>query len=424
MGDGPAFYYIFIIAMVVLSAFFSATETAFSSVSQIKLKNKIANGNKKAEKTLKIAQDYDRTLSAILIGNNIVNIAAASVGTLVFTLQFGESGAVISTVVITVLILIFGEVLPKSVAKENPEKVAIGVSGMLKALIVLFTPVIFLFVSLKKIVRKITGGSADNPVVTEQELKVLIEESENQGVLEQQESELVMSALDFDETTVREVLTPRVDVTAVDANSSAEQVKNLFIEQGYSRLPVYSGSIDTIVGVIHNKDFFRSYISDKNVELKSIMQHVIFVPATMKISQLLKEFQKQKTHMAIVSDQYGGTIGIVTLEDIIEELVGEIWDESDEVEYDIIKLSENKYKVSGDMNPLDFFEKINFDYKKSGYNYNVSSISGWVLEKFERIPQVNESFSFDSLDIKVTEIEKNRIISVEVTNNQPCDNPQ
>ncbi len=384
MGDVPPLIFVLLVFLIAMSAFFSGTETAFATVNRIRMKNIAAAGNKKAEKVIRIAEEYDRALSAILIGNNIVNIASASIGTVIFTTWFGSSGAGISTIVMTILVLMFGEILPKSYAKQHAEQLALKVVHLLDFFIKLFSPFIFLFLKLTSLVSK--KGEIP-PSVTEQELKYIIEESENEGVLEQQESELVQSALDFDEITVEEVLTPRVDVVAVEEHENAETVKELFFEEGYSRLPVYSGSIDHVIGIVHNKDFMKAYIENKEVRLTDIMQDTVYVPPKKFISELMKELQRLKSHMAVVTDQYGGTIGIITLEDIIEELVGEIWDESDEEEVEFTQLSENCYQVSGDLDPEDFFDEIGYDYSEAEIEEISNSFAGWALETFERIPE-------------------------------------
>ncbi|WP_411551197.1 hemolysin family protein [Massiliimalia timonensis] len=410
LGDIPPLIFVLLVFLIAMSAFFSGTETAFATVNRIRMKNIAAAGNKKANKVIRIADEYDRALSALLIGNNIVNIASASIGTVIFTTWFGPSGAGISTLVMTIVVLIFGEILPKTYAKQNAESLALRVVNILDFFIKLFSPLIFLFLKLTSLV---TRNGETTPSVTEQELKFIIEESENEGVLEQQESELVQSALDFDEITVEEILTPRVDVVAVEEQEDPERVKSLFFEEGYSRLPVYSGSIDHVVGVVHNKDFFRAYVQNQQVSLNEIMQNTVYVPPKKLISELMKELQRLKSHMAIVTDQYGGTIGIITLEDIIEELVGEIWDESDEEETPVVKLSENRYQVSGDLDPEDFFDEIDYDYPEQDFE-ELNSFAGWALETLERIPEPGASFTYRDMEILVKEVTDQRIVTLEV----------
>jgi putative hemolysin len=409
--------YVLVVACIAMSAFFSGSETAFATVNKIRMKNLAAEGNKKAEKVLRISEDYDKTLSAILIGNNIVNIASASMGTVICTAFFGANGAWISTIIMTLVVLIFGEITPKTFAKDNAERFSLAVVNVLDLIIKVLSPLAFVFLQLKNCISK--KGDAAQPTVTEQELKYIIEESQNEGVLEEQESQLVQSALDFDETTVNEVLTPRVDVVAVDIGEDVEEIKRLFLEEGYSRLPVYQGSIDTILGVIHSKDFFRAYLKNNHLDLHSILQKTVYVPPKKRISELLKELQKLKSHMAIVTDQYGGTIGVITLEDILEELVGDIWDESDEEEVDMVELSDNRYEVSGDLNVEDFLHDIGFEYRESEMEEIPSTFAGWALETFERIPDEGDSFSYKNLTITVKKVFDQRILKLDVQVTEP-----
>jgi len=409
--------YVLVVACIAMSAFFSGSETAFATVNKIRMKNLAAEGNKKAEKVLRISEDYDKTLSAILIGNNIVNIASASMGTVICTAFFGANGAWISTIIMTLVVLVFGEITPKTFAKDNAESFSLAIVNVLDIIVKVLSPLAFVFLQLKNCISK--KGDAAQPTVTEQELKYIIEESQNEGVLEEQESQLVQSALDFDETTVNEVLTPRVDVVAVDIGEDVEEIKRLFLEEGYSRLPVYQGSIDTILGVIHSKDFFRAYLKNNHLDLHSILQKTVYVPPKKRISELLKELQKLKSHMAIVTDQYGGTIGVITLEDILEELVGDIWDESDEEEVDMVELSDNHYEVSGDLNVEDFLHDIGFEYRESELEEIPSTFAGWALETFERIPDEGDSFSYKNLTITVKKVFDQRILKLDVQVTEP-----
>ncbi len=406
--------YLAVVILIAMSAFFSATETAFSSLNRIRLKNYAADGNKRAVKALKISDDFDRALSSILIGNNVVNIASASIGTLIFSnlLGNGPTAVTVSTIVMTVVVLIFGEVLPKSLAKESPEKFALAVTPILYALIVLLTPLTALLVGLKKLVTKIFKTKNPAPSVTEEELKYIIEEIEDEGVLEEQESELVQSALEFDDITADEILTPRVDIAAVNVNDPPEKVLEAFREGSRSRLPVYEKSIDSIIGIINAKAFLNAYLENPEVSVRSLLQETIFVPPTKKISMLLKEMQRKKLQLAIVVDQYGGTIGIVTVEDILEELVGEIWDEDEDITEEIVPVGENVYEVSGDVNIYDMFEALDLDFPK--FKSTSNSLSGWALEMFERIPEAGESFTYENLTITVLELDEQRILKLKV----------
>lgn len=350
-------------------------------------------------------------LSTILIGNNIVNIACASISTILFTAYIGNAGAWVSTLVMTLIVLIFGEVLPKSIAKQNPDKIACAFSGIINLLLTVFTPLSAALVFLTNIVTKAFKGGKKAPSVTEQELKFIVEEIENEGVLEEQESELVRSALDFDEITVDRILTPRVDLISADVNSDTEEIKNMFLSERFSRVPVYEESIDNIIGILYEKDFFKSYIvNQKHVDLRSLIQPPIYVPPQKKISELLKELQAKKYHIAVVTDQYGGTLGIVTMEDILEQLVGEIWDEDDDIIEDIIKIDENSYLINADMNFAELFEELEIDPPENE-NEN-ASISAWVLETLEKIPEKGDGFQCSGFGVTISDIKDKRIKSV------------
>lgn len=399
---------ILIIIAMIFSALFSSCETAFSSVNKIRLKNYAAQGDKRAEKALKIANSFEDALTTVLVGNNIVNITMASVSTVLFTTLFGSGAVGISTAVTTVLVLIFGEILPKSYAKENAERLSLFFAGPLSFLIILFKPIIFIFNKLASILK---NGKVE-PSVTEDELKYIIEEIEEQGVLEEQEGDLVRSALDFDEITVNEILIPRVKVIGVEKNASIDEIKSLFIDEMYSRLPVYDKSLDNIIGMITNKRFFKMLAQGGN-DITEIIQDVAHFSDLKLISEALRDMQRSKTHLAVVLDQYGGTKGIVTLEDIIEELVGEIYDENDEVIPSIVKISENEYEVSGDLSISDMLDQLGLDEDMIESTY--TSVGGWVTEILEHIPEQNETaeygaFKITVLQVKEQSVEKIRLI--------------
>lgn len=401
-----------LVVLIALSAFFSASETAITTVNRIRMRNQADAGNKKAKKVLKMAENYDRTLSTILVGNNLVNISSASLSTMLFTNWFGLSGVGIATAVITVVVLIFGEILPKSVAKEYSDPFALAVAYPLSWIITVLTPVVYIFIGIKKGFMRVFKPKQKQVSVTEEELKYIIEEIEDEGVLEKQESELVRSALDFDEITADEILTPRVDVVSVEVGESVETIKDLFVEEHYSRIPVYEGSIDNVIGVLYSKDFFTAYIKGNDFSIREMLQSIIFIPPKKKISELFTELQKSKSHIAIVTDQYGGNMGIITLEDILEELVGEIWDEYDEEERDFIVIDENSFEISGDLRVSDLIEKLNID----GFEIETGSNSagGWALECFGHIPTAGESFTKGTLKVTVKEVFENRIIRLAI----------
>lgn len=371
--------------LILMSAYFSATETAFSSLNRTRLRTLAEKGNRKASLALSLSEQYDRMLSTILIGNNIVNIATASIGTVLFVHLYGDAGATISTVVITIVVLIFGEISPKSLAKENPERFAMFSARILKACIWLLTPVNFLFTQWKKLLSKLFHVSEDRKM-TQDELLMLVEEVRQDGSVDEDEGNLLRSAVEFTDRDAGSILTPRVDLVGVPITATKEHVADVFSQTRYSRLLVYDGSIDSIVGVIHQKDFYvGTGVTEKG--LADIMTPPIFVPSAIKIRTLLGLLQKNKSHIAIVSDEYGGTVGIVTMEDILEELVGEIWDEHDEVEEPFRFLNDNTCRVLGSADPEELFEKLGLDCSTEA-----STVGGWVMEMTERVPQPGDGF--------------------------------
>ena len=385
MDSSDLWKIVLVIVMIVFSALFSSTETAYSSLNKLRLKNYEAQGNKKAGIALRLANKFDEVLTAVLIGNNIVNIATSSLSTLLFVSIFGDGGAGISTVIITVLVLIFGEVLPKSYAKRNAEKLALLFAKPLSFLVVVLKPFVLI---LNKMSSMMSSGSEEAPSVTEDELKYMIDEIEEQGVIEEQESELVKSALEFDEISVDEILIPRVKVVGVEIGSDIDEIKNIFNTEMYSRLPVYEKSLDDIVGIITNKAFFKMLTEGKR-DITSIIQEVPHIADVKLISEAMRDMQRSKVHLAVVVDQYGGTKGIVTLEDIIEELVGEIYDEEDEIVTRIVKLAPDKFEIAGDMSINDMIEQLGLDDGLVQTEYN--SVGGWVTEVMEHIPESNET---------------------------------
>ena len=393
-----------IIICLALSAYFSATETAISSVSRPRLKAIEESGDARVKTALRVTERYDDALSALLIGNNIVNIAASSIGTIVCIDIFGESlGALASTIIMTLLVLTFGEILPKSMAKENSETIALLACGPLSVLMKVLKPLIWLFVQVKKLVIG-RFHKQDTPTVTEEELRYIIEETVDEGVLEEHESELIQSALEFNDTTASEILTPRVDVVGIDVESTPQEVAGVFLSERYSRLVVYEKSIDSIIGIITLKDFFSAYLQDPNFDLRTIMQEVMFVPPGKPVYGLLKELQKQKAQIAVVVDQYGGTLGVVSLEDILEELVGETWDEDEE--------NVSLCTAAGETHVDDLLEQIAPDVTLE--EDHPTTLSGWIVDQIERIPEAGESFELNGLSIKVLAMDEHVIKRVEI----------
>lgn len=407
------FSYILLVILIALSAFFSASETAYTTVNKIRLQNYVDAGSKKAKTALFIAENYDRTLTTILIGNNIVNIGASSIATLLFVKLFGPSGAAISTAVMTILILIFGEVLPKSFAKESSEKFALAFSRPLRILMTVFWPVVFLFIQLKKVAKHISPiKEEETPTVTEQELKFIVESIEDEGVLEKQESELVQHALEFDEKTVQEVLTPRVDMTTLDIEDDLQTNIGLVLTERFSRIPVCRGTSDRIIGILHTKDLLEALVRGDAIDLASMVQPAFFVYKTKKLSSLLADFKRNKTHVAIVTDDYGGTVGMVTMEDLLEELVGDIWDEDEEIIQDFVQIDSQHFLISGDLTIRDLFDQLDLPF--SNLESNHTSCGGWALEALGHIPQVGETFQFKNMTLTIQEMDDQRVKKLSV----------
>lgn len=411
------------VALVILvgfSAFFSASETAFSSLNQIRLKSRAEDGDSSAARVLNMAEQYDKLLSTILIGNNIVNIAAASIGTILFTRMLGaERGATVSTIVLTIIVLIFGEVTPKSLAKEMPEKVATAVSPFLVLLLALMTPLTWLFTQWKKLLGHfVHSGEADT--ITEGELMTMVSEAENDGELTDRESELIRSAIEFDDVEVEEILTPRVDVVAVEDDIPLEELAQTFAESGYSRLPVYHGTIDNIIGVVHEKDFYIARLK-KATKIDDLVVPTLYTTGSTQISQLLRTLREQHHHLAVVVDEYGGTEGIITLEDILEELVGEIWDEHDEVTEDFRKQSDGSWLVSGSASVDDLYEELNLPEEE---DIDSNTVNGLVQEKTCHLPKVGDRFTLGEYDGVVTRTAKRRVTEVRLTPAAPAEDAE
>ena len=402
-----------IVAMVfcvIMSAYFSATETAFSSLNKTRLKALSEKGNKKADLALSLEEKYDKLISTILIGNNIVNITLASIGTLMFVkIMQGDqdAGASLSTVVVTVTVLIFGEITPKSIAKDNPEKFAMFSAPFLHALMVVLTPINFLFSQWKKLISKIFKVSEDTKM-SQEELLLLVEEVQQEGSIDESEGELLKNAIEFRDQVAEDILTHRTDLEAVSVDTDKEEVARVFTQSRFSRLLVYEENIDNIVGVLNIKDFYmNSGITDK--PLQEVMTPPIFIHQSEKIRDLLNQLRAAKTHIAVVIDEYGGTLGIVTMEDILEELVGEIWDEHDEVQESFKMLSENTYLADCMVNLDEFADCFDVEIESESV-----SLGGWVMEQLGGIPEVGENFTYENLHITVTELDAHRVSYVTV----------
>ena len=416
MDDGSMTLWVALVVLVVFSAFFSASETAFSSLNQIRLKSRAEDGDASAARVLAMAEKYDKLLSTILIGNNIVNIAAASIGTIIFTKMLGaERGATVSTMVLTVVVLIFGEVTPKSLAKEMPETVATAVAPALSLLMLVFTPLTWLFSQWKRFLGHFVH-STEEDTITEGELMTMVSEAENDGELTDRESELIRSAIEFDDVEVEEILTPRVDVVAVEDDISLEELAQTFAESGYSRLPVYHDTVDNIIGVVHEKDFYIARLK-KSVTMEDLIAPTLYTTGSTQISQLLRTLREQHHHMAVVVDEYGGTEGIITLEDILEELVGEIWDEHDEATEDFRQQSDGSWLVSGSASVDDLYETLDLPEDE---DIDSNTVNGLVQEKTHHLPKVGDHFQLNDYEGVVTRTARRRVTEVRFTHTAPA----
>lgn len=400
-------YSIIIILLILISSFCSCAETAFSCASTIRLKRWADEGNKKAKRALNIAEDFDKTLTAILILNNIVNLGCSALATVLCIELFGDYGAAVATGGTTLLVLTFGEIIPKCFGKEKADRIAVAFALPLKIIITILIPFIHLFIYVKKFALFVFRIKSDESVVTEDELKYIVESIEEQGVLEQQESEMVRSVLDFDETSVEEILTPRVDVAGIDIDSTPEEILSTIKTQRYSRIPVYEESIDNIVGILHTWDYLEAIASGKKPVLKNLITPPYFIFKTQNLSSVLSEFRRNKLHIAIVTDEYGGTLGIVTMEDLLEEIVGEIWDEDEEIENICQKLYENCYRVSGDMELSELFRL--FDIRVTDEETDSNTVGGFIFESLGTIAKSGDSFFYRGLKITVESVTDRRV---------------
>ncbi|MBO7345279.1 MAG: HlyC/CorC family transporter [Clostridia bacterium] len=416
-ANGNVWLLVAIIALIIMSAFFSSTETAFSCSSRIKLRSLASNGNKRAKKVLDLAENnYDMFISAVLIGNNLVNIAASTIATILFAkLIVNGSAEVVSTAVMTISVLIFGEITPKFIAKTYPEKMAMAFYPLIKFFYFLFYPLNLVFSGWKWLLSKVFRFNSSD-VVTEDEIMTIVEEAEEDGTLKTEETKLIRSVIEFDDLEVGDILVPRVNIVGIDVHSSMEDIRKVFDNEGYSRLPVYKDSIDTIIGTIHQKDFYSAYLKNKK-GIDGIMQNAFYTTEHAKISDLLRQLQKQKVHIAVVLDEYGGTLGLVTLEDILEELVGEIYDEHDEVVNYFKELSPNTFVIAGNAPIYDTFEYLGINPTEED-DFDASTVSGFVIEQLGEIPHAGKKLSYLNLDIEVLKSTVKKVLQVKVVINK------
>lgn len=411
-------YYIGFAACVVLSAFFSGSEMSFASANRIRLKNAADAGSRRAKTALGICERFDDSLSAILIGNNLVNIAASSLSSVITILLVGEKYTSLATVIVTVIVIIFGETIPKIVAKKNATPMSIAFSYIIKALTAVLKPVIFVIVGFIHLLTKFIRDENEDPSdAAAEELQSIIETVENEGVIDEDRSELLRSALDFSEIMASEVMTARVDLDAIDIDDDYDELVRSIEEATHSRLPVYEDSIDNIIGVLYTNHFYKALIDNEKADVRSLLMEPCYVYKTVKLPAVLDELRRRKTHLAIVTDEYGGSMGVITMEDVLEQIVGDIWDESDVVETDIVEKGEGQYELLGDVSIGDFCELLDRD--EDSFETESSTVGGWTLEMFGSFPKEGDSFLFENMTVKVLGIDGLRVEKVLVTVEKP-----
>ena len=384
-------YIVAIAALVVCSMFFSSTETAFSCFNKIKMKNLAAEDNERAKLVLRIDEKFDKLITTVLVGNNISNIAMTTVATVFAIDMWGANlGPTIATIGITIIVLVFGEVSPKIIAREIPEASAMFLAPLINGLMVVLTPITICFNGLKNLLKKMIGAN-DEPDFSEDELLTIVEEAEAGGAIGEEQSELIANAIEFNDVEAIDVLTPRVDIVAFEKGTAVAEIKKIFKESGMSRLPVYEDDLDSIIGVLNQKDFYNNNVKTIK-EVDEYIKPVVYVAESIKAAVLLKKMQKMKTHIAIVVDEYGGTTGLVTMEDIIEELVGDIYDEHDAVvSRDVIRVGKNSYNVAGGANLEDFFEMFDEEI-----DVDATTVNGWVMIELDKLPAVGDEFDYET----------------------------
>lgn len=410
-----------LLVCLILSAFFSGSEMAYSSANRIRLENLAEEKNRKAARALNISQNYDKALSAILIGNNLVNIAASSIGSVLVYFIFGkdDSYAWISTVCVTILVIIFGETIPKIKSKKNATTVAMRYSFALEILMIILKPAVWLVVGLVNTITAPLKGQEEDENDDEyvEELQSIVETAETEGIFDEDDSELIQNAIEFPDVSAFEVMTSRVDVQAIDIDDTWEEILDFISSTPYSRIPVYQDSIDNIIGILHLNMFFSRFAENRNqeIDLKSILMPVCYVYKTMKMPSVLKTLKQARQHIAIVTDEYSGTLGIVTMEDVLEQIVGDIWDESDTIERDIVIRKKNEFELDGDLSISEFLELL--EISEDDFEADSETVGGWVIEKLDHFPVSGESFEFDNLSVKVLETSPRRVDKVLIKKN-------
>ncbi len=403
--------YIYITVLIILSAFFSASETAYASANRLRLKKAAENGGLRARTAHYIADNFQNALSTILVGNNLVNIASSSLATVIALSLVGEQGTVYATALMTVIILIFGEIVPKNIAREHSESLTRAFALPLRFLMIITKPIVAVLQWMIRGIADLWGGSGSNEAgVTEDELSTIIEMVEDEGVIDSDRSELLQSAIDFSDITAQEIITPRVDMLAIDIDESFDEIAHIANTSPYSRIPVYKDSIDNIIGILYLNLFFKKAIDGREFDIHEMLIETCYVPKTLKLPYVLAELKKRKQHLAIVTDEYGGTLGMLTIEDVLEQLVGEIWDETDEITSEFRDKGDGTYEISGDLSIYEFLEYL--DLNESCFTGEYTTVGGWVIDMLNGFPNVGDSFEFMGFKITVTEMDDLRVVTV------------
>jgi len=406
----PALWYIILIILIILSSFFSSTETAFSSVNQIRLKQYMEEGKKSAKIAYELYYRFEEVLLVIIILNNVVNFAAAGIAAIVVLDTFGEAAAIIGTLILTIVMIIFGEIIPKSYARANAEKMVLQTSAIFRLLIFILKPLIKILIFIRRIFSKSSEEKIEEPSVTEDELDVIINTMEEEGVLEEDEVEMLQGVLDLSDTYVKNIMTPRADVISLNKNSTIEQAKQKFLKHKFSRIPVYEDEHDNIIGLLYERELFGAILENgPEIELKSLIKEAVYVSSSMRVGSLLDKLRDEKQHLAIVIDEHGAASGIVTMEDIFEEVVGEIYDEHDEERQLIFKISDTSYEVCAEVALDDLCDLFDVNLKETDDDIPVGT---WVYEKLEDLPEVGNVIVYNGLRFELTQVENRRIIKI------------
>jgi CBS domain containing-hemolysin-like protein len=408
MTNDTLWPYLAIVGLLLLSAFFSGSEIAFAKANRLRLRAATEDGNKLAKVAYFIFQSYDNALITILIGNNLVNIAASSVATVIAVALMGDGGAWIATIIMTVLIITFGEIIPKIIATQVPEGFAKTVSVPLRVLMTLLFPLVWVLTFLLRGFDRMTQKAGSSPSVTEDDLETILDTVEDEGVIDEDRADLLQSALDFDEVLAYEILTPRVDMISIDIDDETDEILKTIFASPYSRIPIYRDTIDNIIGVLHLNRVFKALADGAEISIGQMMMPATFVHKTMALPDVLKTMKVRKSHLVVVTDEYGGTMGVLSMEDVLEQLVGDIWDESDEIDEEIVSLGGSRYDVDADMRIEDFFEELDIDDRD--FDDDNTTLGGWAIEQIGRYPRVGDRFNYRNLTVTVKKRRKLRVI--------------